>query len=275
MVGIRIWISQEILSTLGIHTEGEVSVCPPPYAKKRFPAPLAPGLAQMWSKPPQHFGPPRGLEATDTQLPNAPVSQATSHSSKGGVEGGVWHKASVSDCLPLAAPIGLSPPLILTLCGSERVLVVSTEPPDDLSCLTTPGFGRPGGEGGLVSGSEPGQPPRRPCPVGPCCAAVPHSMEHLRSAMPKTASDPSAWAPVSPGQPEGRPSQTQERQGPLRPGLAHRTSKPHRNAFPLNKGCVLLVTFVDHSTTKPKALAAARPLPGAWGAGGIGGGSPH
>ena len=49
----------------------------------------------------------------------------------------------VSGCLPLAAPIGLSPLLILTLCGSERVLVVSTEPPDDLSCLTTPGVGRP------------------------------------------------------------------------------------------------------------------------------------
>ena len=43
--------------------------------------------------------------------------------------GGVgWHKASVSDCLPLAAPIGPSPLLVLTLCGSERVLVVSTEP---------------------------------------------------------------------------------------------------------------------------------------------------
>ena len=56
--------------------------------------------------------------------------------------GGGGHKASVSDCLPLAAPIGLLPPLILTLCGPERVLVVSTEPPDDLSCLTTPG-GRP------------------------------------------------------------------------------------------------------------------------------------
>ena len=56
---------------------------------------------------------------------------------------GVWHRASVS-VLPLAAPIGLSPPLILTLCGPERVLVVSTEPPDDLSCLTTPGVGRPG-----------------------------------------------------------------------------------------------------------------------------------
>ena len=54
--------------------------------------------------------------------------------------GGVWHKASASDCLPLAAPIGLSP---LTLCASERVLVVSTEPPDDLSCLTTLGVGRP------------------------------------------------------------------------------------------------------------------------------------
>ena len=37
--------------------------------------------------------------------------------------GGVWHKASVSDCLPLAVPIGLSPLLILTLCGPERVLV--------------------------------------------------------------------------------------------------------------------------------------------------------
>ena len=56
---------------------------------------------------------------------------------------GVWHKASVSDCLPLAAPIGLSPLLILTICGPERVLVVSTEPPDDLSCLTTPGVGCP------------------------------------------------------------------------------------------------------------------------------------
>ena len=41
--------------------------------------------------------------------------------------------------LPLAAPIGPSPLLVLTLCGSERVLVVSTEPLDDLSCLTTPG----------------------------------------------------------------------------------------------------------------------------------------
>ena len=50
--------------------------------------------------------------------------------------GGGWHKASVSICLPLAAPIGLSPLLILTLCGPERVLVVSTEPLDDLSCLT-------------------------------------------------------------------------------------------------------------------------------------------
>ena len=53
--------------------------------------------------------------------------------------GGGWHKALVLDCWPLAVPIGLSPLLILTLCGSERVLVVSTEPLDDLSCLTTPG----------------------------------------------------------------------------------------------------------------------------------------
>ena len=46
-------------------------------------------------------------------------------------------------CLPLAAPIGLSPLLILTLCGSERVLVVPMEPLDDLSCLTSPGVGCP------------------------------------------------------------------------------------------------------------------------------------
>ena len=40
-------------------------------------------------------------------------------------ERGGWHKASVSDCLPLAAaPIGLSPLLILTLCGPERLFVV-------------------------------------------------------------------------------------------------------------------------------------------------------
>ena len=58
--------------------------------------------------------------------------------------GGFWHEASASDCLPLAAAIGLSPLLILTLCGPERVLVLLTEPPDDLSCLTTPRVGRPG-----------------------------------------------------------------------------------------------------------------------------------
>ena len=57
--------------------------------------------------------------------------------------GGGWHKASVLGCLPLAVPIGLSPLLILTLCGSERVLVVATEPLDDLSCLTTSGSSVP------------------------------------------------------------------------------------------------------------------------------------
>ena len=60
-------------------------------------------------------------------------------------------------CLPLAAPIGLSPLLILTLCGPERVLVVSTEPPDDLSCLTTPGVGRPG-DGAVARAVDQGHP---------------------------------------------------------------------------------------------------------------------
>ena len=96
--------------------------------------------------------------------------------SGGGGGGGGWHKASVSDCLPLAAPIGLSPLLILTLCGSGRVLVVSPEPPDDLSCLTTPGVGRrvllshPRG-GGVNSGTHPPRilayPQTDKCPTPP------------------------------------------------------------------------------------------------------------
>ena len=62
----------------------------------------------------------------------------------GGGGGRGLHEAMVLVCLPRAAPIGLSPLHVLTLRGSERGLVVSTEPPDDLSCLTTPGVGRSG-----------------------------------------------------------------------------------------------------------------------------------
>ena len=80
---------------------------------------------------------------------------AARKSARGG--GGGWHKASVSDCLPLAAPIGLSPLLILTLCGPERVLVVSTEPPDVLSCLTTAGVGCPG-DGAVARAVDQGHP---------------------------------------------------------------------------------------------------------------------
>ena len=85
-------------------------------------------------------------------MPKAPEDNfcfITSHDPGGG---GGWHKASGSDCLPLAAPIGLSPLLILTLCGPKRVLLVSTEPLDDLSCLTQGGGGWHkawGGGGGL------------------------------------------------------------------------------------------------------------------------------
>ena len=97
--------------------------------------------------------------------------------------GGGGHKASVSDRLPLAAPIGLSPLLIQTLCGPERVLVVSTEPPDDLSCLTTPGVGRPG-DGDVARAVDQGHPQAHPqsmrgfadssadlCALGVCASA--------------------------------------------------------------------------------------------------------
>ena len=54
-------------------------------------------------------------------------------------EGGGWHEAMVVVCFPLAAPTGLSPLNSPAPCGSERCLVVSTEPLGDLSCLTTLG----------------------------------------------------------------------------------------------------------------------------------------
>ena len=41
-------------------------------------------------------------------------------------------------------PLASRPSTSRTLCGSERVLVMSTEPPEDMSCLTTPGVGCPG-----------------------------------------------------------------------------------------------------------------------------------
>ena len=69
--------------------------------------------------------------------------KAETHCVPGQEGGGGWHKASVFGCLPVAAPMGLAPLLILTLCGSERVLVVSTEPLDNLSCVTTPGSAVP------------------------------------------------------------------------------------------------------------------------------------
>ena len=82
--------------------------------------------------------------------------------------GGVWHKASVSDCLPLAVLIGLSPLLTLTLCGPDCVVVVSTDPPDDLSCLTTPGVGRPrdGAVARAVGGGWQGKQVRAPTRKG-------------------------------------------------------------------------------------------------------------
>ena len=67
-----------------------------------------------------------------TPAPHHTTNQCRGVWGPGGGGGRVWHKASVFGCVPLVAPIGLSALLILTLCGSERVLVVSTEPPDDL-----------------------------------------------------------------------------------------------------------------------------------------------
>ena len=78
---------------------------------------------------------PESFIPTLTVLKRKAVSEVWAVGPGGG--GGGWLEAVVLVCLPLAVPI-------LTLCGSERVLVVSTEPLDDLSCWTTPGVGRAG-----------------------------------------------------------------------------------------------------------------------------------
>ena len=78
-----------------------------------------------------------------------------------------WHEAMALVYLPLAGPVGPSPLHILTLCGSERVALVSTEPPDDVSCLTTLGVGRPG-DGLLTRGIQR----HTPSPCAPVCASA-------------------------------------------------------------------------------------------------------
>ena len=61
-----------------------------------------------------------------------PLSPTHSHGGGGGLAQGLGIRL-----FAFGGAIGLSPLLILTLCGPERGLVVSTEPPDDLSCWTT------------------------------------------------------------------------------------------------------------------------------------------
>ena len=102
--------------------------------------------------------------------------------SPGGGKGGGGHEAMVLVCLPLAAPIGLSPSHSLTLCGSERVLVVSTEPPDDLSCLTgrlsqRQAVARLWKEGGGGAGTTPGW-------IAVCSWRHPLASRHLPLSFP-------------------------------------------------------------------------------------------
>ena len=57
-----------------------------------------------------------------------------------------WHGATVCICMLVAAVTGVSSLYVLTLCGSELCLLVSTEPLEplhDLSCLTTLGLAIP------------------------------------------------------------------------------------------------------------------------------------
>ena len=92
--------------------------------------------------------PPPSAGVHVTLPPPPPAEQFSGRPTSPGWDwGGGGHEAMVLVCLPLA-PIGLSPLRILTLCGSELVLVVSPEPLDDLSSLTTPGSTVPETGGG-------------------------------------------------------------------------------------------------------------------------------
>ena len=125
-----------------------LSHCPVsgPHGEGHRPSPLARGVqagTPRSASPAAAFGPPKvhlGGHSPDGGTSQHILRRAQPSSAGGG---GGWHKASGSGCVPLAAPIGLSPLHIPTLRGSKCVLVVSTEPPDDLSCWTTPGLGRP------------------------------------------------------------------------------------------------------------------------------------
>ena len=148
----------------------------------------------------------------------------------GGGGGRIWHKASVSDCLPLAAPIGLSPLHIQTLCGPERVLVVSPEPPDDLSCLTTPGLGRPG-DGAVARAVDQGHPDAHsgggggglPTPALTCVCLRDHCPDRGFSQLQWGRGGPGKGAPwiwlrtayAAPGAPglEARTARGRERRG--------------------------------------------------------------
>ena len=156
-------------------------------------APVRPPAASATSKPASPPPVPKGvllrlgpdaLEVSKGYVQSGNYGNVSYETAVQGGRGG-WHKASVSDCVPLAAPIGPSPLLILTLCGPERVLVVSTEPLDDLSCLTTPGVGCPG-DGAVARAVDQGHPeahfestPDLPTPALTCACWGVHLQDHV------------------------------------------------------------------------------------------------
>ena len=93
----------------------------------RFPLPETNGMLGPRSAAPAAR--PQTLRTPPSQDIHSPTNVGLSVTDTRNVcmlhaRGGGGGRASVSDCLPLAAPIGLSPLHILTLCGPERVLVV-------------------------------------------------------------------------------------------------------------------------------------------------------
>ena len=88
-----------------------------------------------------------GLGGSETSLREAFGRLIATGPGRGG-----WHKASVSDCVPVAAPIGLSPLLILTLRGSDVFWWCQQQPGGGGGVAQGPGGGGGGGTCELWNG---------------------------------------------------------------------------------------------------------------------------
>ena len=173
-------------------------------------------------------------------------------------------------------------------CGSGRALVVSTEPPDDLSCLTTPGVGRPGdgavaravdqggrgGGGGSHTQTEETPPPppaEATPPVGPAShhsSPNPGSVAGRRRAPDKTRGHGGHWGAGGGG---GRPTRPPLVWGCLPgPSQHDRQSALQRPQRPQRRRKLFLIENGPRNTLNSRADGAGEKIfQATWKGGGV------